>query len=139
MLSGDRALANAQLDINRASVQQRLASDLGFAQRELDIKLQANREEAGALDKAGKDYTNQLAHVHEQTEVLVAQHTAQVAELTGRAQVEQNRKDLADLEQAERAKIAATSQGSSERLAAIDSALQTARQHALQDTDFTVH
>ncbi|GAA3760766.1 coiled-coil domain-containing protein [Terriglobus aquaticus] len=135
-LAGDRALANAQLDLSNATVQQRLASDLGFAQRELDIKLKANAEQAAALDKSGKDYTNQLAHVHEEAEVLVAQHTAQVAELTSRASVEQNRKDIADLEAAERAKIAATSQGSTARLAAIDQAMQTARQHALQETDF---
>ena len=47
--------------------------------------------------------------------------------------VEQNAKDLADLEAGERDKIAATREGSSERLAAIDAALQEERSRNMQD------
>lgn len=134
MVQADRAAANAQLEIQRANIQQRLDSDIAFVNRDRDVKLQANAAEIAALDKSGKDYSNQLKALQEKEKEIRQEHDLQVSELRSKASVEQYQKDLRDLEESEREKIAATEQGSAERLAAIDAALKEQQQKNLQDT-----
>jgi hypothetical protein len=135
-LNADKAMADAQLEITNATTAQRLASDLAFADRDAAIKQEANRQEIAALDKSGKDYQNQLKALQEKQLELEAQHAAAVAQLRSRASVDQYKKDLSDYEQSEREKIAATLQGSAERLAVIDAAMQDAEGRGLQETDY---
>ncbi|QNI35453.1 coiled-coil domain-containing protein [Edaphobacter albus] len=135
-LAADKSFADARLVIQQASVAQRLDSDLAFSQRDMDIKLQANAAEIAALDKSGKDYTNQLKALRNQQLNIEAQHTAAVAALRARADIEQNQRDLASAQQIEREKINATDQGSAERLAAIDAAIKAAQAKNLQETDY---
>lgn len=136
VIAGDRATAAARLEIAHASVQQRLQTDLDFAQRDADVKLAANQAEQAALDKSGKDYTNQLQNLRNKALEIEQAHSTQVAELTARASVEQAKRDIANLEAGEREKIQATQEGSAARLAAIDAATRTAEAAGLQETDF---
>ena len=124
------------MNIARASVAERLESDLDFARREYNVKMSANAELAAALDKAGKDYQNQLKESQNKTGEINAAYEAKQAELRARATVEQNNIDVANLEAGERAKIAATSEGSQERLSVITAAMAKAQNAAMQDTDF---
>lgn len=135
-LASDKAIADARLTITNASVSQRLESDTLFAARDYAIKQEANRQDIAALDKSGKDYQNQLKALQEKQLELEAQHANAVTQLRSRASVEQYKKDLTDLEQSEREKIAATDQGSAERLAAIDAAMKEAQSRGLQETDY---
>lgn len=135
-LQADRATAGASLDIQRASIAERLQSDLDFASREHQIQEAANQAQVAALDKGGKDYANQLAALHEKAAEIDQQYQTQVAQLRAKAAVEQAARDLANLQQSERAKIEATDQGSAERLAAIDAAIREEQARGLQDTEF---
>lgn len=135
-LAADKSMANARLVMQQASVEQRLESDLSFAERDKEIKLQANTAEIAALDKSGKDYQNQLKALRDAQLGIEATYTASVASLRSRADVEQYQRDIANTEQSEREKINATEQGSAERLAAIDSAIKQAEEMNLQETDY---
>ena len=59
-IAADRATAEARLQIQHASIQERLDAELDFANREYQMQLAANQEQIAALDKLGKDYPNQL-------------------------------------------------------------------------------
>lgn len=135
-LTADKAMADARLEIQNASGAARLASDTAFADRSYALKIQANQAETAALDKSGKDYQNQLKALQGKSLELDAQHATAVAQLRSRADVEQHKRDLSNLEQAEREKIGATDQGSAERLAAIASAMRQAEALGLKDTDY---
>jgi uncharacterized protein YdcH (DUF465 family) len=135
-LASDKAFADARLSLQQASIEQRLQSDLAFAERERQIKLNANQAEISALDKAGKDYTNNLKALRDQQGAIEAGYATSVAQLRSKAQIAQNQKDLADLQQAEREQINATQQGSAERLAIIDAAMKEAEAKNLQETDY---
>lgn len=133
---GDKAIAEAQLSIKRASIQARLAVDLDFAQRDLDLALAGNAAQIAALDKLSKDYPERLKALHDKALELDASHAAQVAELTSKASVEKASKDLAAMEQGERAKIDATQKGGEARLAAINEAIKKEEAAGLSDTNF---
>jgi uncharacterized protein YdcH (DUF465 family) len=135
-LASDKAFADARLSLQQASIEQRLQSDISFAERDRQIKLQANQAEISALDKAGKDYSNNLKALRDQQGAIEATAATAIAQLKSKAQVAQNQKDLADLQQAEREQINATQQGSAERLAIIDAAMKDAESKNLQETDF---
>jgi hypothetical protein len=135
-IAGDRAVAEAQLTIHRGTIEQRLALDLDFAQRGLDVKLAANQAEIAALDKGGKDYINKLHELQGKALELTAAHDAEVASLTSRAQVAEYQRDLTALEQAEREKIANTQQGTRARIAALDAAIAEQHARGLEDTAF---
>jgi hypothetical protein len=135
-LAADKAMADARLSIQQATVEQRLQSDLAFAERDRQIKLQANAAEIAALDKAGKDYTNNLKALRDQQATIEQTAATNVAQLRSKAEVAQYQKDIADLQQSEREKINATQQGSAERLAAIDAAMKEAQAKNLQETDY---
>ena len=135
-VSSDRAVAKAQLDIHRASIEDRLKSDLDFAEREQSLRLAANQAEVAALDKGGKDYANQLKALHDKALEITAQHEAQVSELTARSSTESAARDLRNLEQAEREKIDGAVKGSTARLAVLDAAIKEEESKNLQDTSF---
>jgi hypothetical protein len=135
-IAAEREAANVRLTLARATTQERLASDLTLANDEYQIQLTANQQRIAALDKGGKDYQNQLKGLHQKTEELTAEHTNRIAQLQGKASEDQYRKDLTDMEQAEREKINATQQGSAERLAATDAAIKDEQSRNLQDTSF---
>jgi hypothetical protein len=135
-LSAEKAIADARLAIQQASVNDRLQSDLQFAERDKEIKLQANAAEIAALDKSGKDYSNNLKALRDQQITIEETYSTNVAQLRSKAEVAQYQKDIADLQQAEREKINATQQGSAERLAVIDSAMKEAESKNLQETDY---
>jgi hypothetical protein len=135
-VSADRAIAKSQLDIHRASVEERLKSDLDFADREQALHLAANQAEIAALDKSGKDYQNQLKALKDKALEISAQHEAQVTELTARAATEAAARDLRNLEQAEREKIDHTVKGTKARLAVLDAAIKEEESKNLQDTNF---
>jgi hypothetical protein len=134
-ITGDRAAANARLDIAHASIGQRLASDLEFADRELAVQLAGNQAQIAALDKYGKDYQDQLKALEDKTLEIQAAAAAKRAQIIAQAQSQQAAKDLRDLQQSEREKIGATQQASTERLAAIDAAIQEEQAHNLQAED----
>ncbi len=135
-IAADRATEDARLEIQRASIQERLASDLDFAARERDLQLATNQAEVAALDKSGRDYTNQLAELNEKRLEIVQQYATQETALTSKAAVEQAQQDLENYQAGQREKIDATRQGSAERLAAIDSAILAEEALNLQDTQF---
>jgi len=135
-IAADRQQADATLTIHRASLEQRLASDIDFAGRDRDIKQAANAAEIAALDKSGKDYANQLKALQEKSLEINQEYDTKAAELRAKTSVEVNSRDLRDLEQSEREKIEATQQGSSARLAVIDSAIKEEQSKNLQGTNF---
>jgi hypothetical protein len=135
-ISADKATADAQLDIQNASIEARLASDMDFAKREEQVKLAANQAEIAALDKSGKEYTNQLAALNGKALEIQQQYETSVAELKAKASVEINQRDITALEQGIREQIEATQQGSSARLAAIDAGLREEQARGLQQTEF---
>ena len=135
-VAADRATANAQLDIKRATIEERLASDIDFAARERDVQLAANGAQIAALDKSGKDYANQLKAAQEKALEIANQYATQEAELRARASVAVNNRDVQMFEQGEKEKIEATRQGSAARVAAISDAIQEAEARQLQDTQF---
>ena len=135
-ITADRAVAKAQLDIHRASVEERLASDLDFAARERDLHLAANQAEIAALDKSGKDYLNQLKALKDKALEINNQYDSQVTELTAHASVEAAARDLRNLEQTEREKVEATQKGSAARIAALDAAIKEEESRGQQDSNF---
>ena len=117
-IAADRATEDARLEIQRASIQERLASELDFAARERDLQLATNQAEVAALDKSGRDYTNQLAELNEKRlEIVLEQYATQETALTSKAAVQQAQQDLENYQAGQREKIDATRQGSAERLA----------------------
>lgn len=135
-IQGQKAAADAQLEIHRATIAARLASDLDFAQREHAAQVAANQAEIAALDQSGRDYQNQLAALHEKALEEDAQYSAKVAQITARAAEEQAQKDQQDLEQAIREQVDATRQGSAARLAAIDAGIREEQARQMQNTSF---
>jgi hypothetical protein len=135
-IASDRAVAEAQLSIHQGTIEQRLAMDLDFAQRELDVKQAGNAAQIAALDKSGKDYQNQLKALQEKSLELTQAHETEVTQLRSKAEVEAYHRDLTNLEQAEREKIEKTLEGTAARLAAIDAALAEQKSRGLQETSF---
>jgi hypothetical protein len=135
-LTGERAQTQARLDIQRASIAERLQNDLAFADRENQMQLAANQQQIAALDKLAKDYPNQLKALHDKAFELTAQHEAKVAEITAKSQIAQNTKELTDLEQGIRERMAATDKGSTEQLAVVDAAIKEEQGKHLEDTAF---
>jgi hypothetical protein len=135
-IATDKVTADALLDIHRASLEQRLTSDLDFVGRDRDVKLSANAAEIAALDKSGKDYQNQLKSLNDKNIEIGGEYNAKVAELKAKSSVDINSRDLRDLEQNNREKIEATRQGSDARLAAIDAAIREEESLNLQDTNY---
>lgn len=135
-IAADRAVAEEQLSVRRGSIQARLELELSFAEREYQLKETANQQEIAALDKSGKEYTNQLKALQDKALELTAAHNAQIAELTAKANAETASRELRDLEESERNKIENTDKGSAARLAAIDAALKREEALNLQDTNY---
>lgn len=133
-ISSDRAVAKSQLDINRASVEERLKSDIDFADREQALHLAANQAEIAGLDKSGKDYANRLQALKDKALEITAKHESQVTELTARAATEAAARTLRNMEQAEREKVEAIQKGSAARIAALDAAIKEEESKGLQDT-----
>jgi hypothetical protein len=104
--------------------------------KNIKIELTKNQQLIGALDKGGKDYNNQLKDLHNKAAELTAEHNNRIAQLQGKANEDQSRKDLTDLEQSVREKINTTQQGSVERLAVVDAAIKDEQSRNLQDTSF---
>lgn len=134
-LSADKATADARLQIQHASIQERLNADVAFSNRELALQLTGNQAQISALDKYSKDYQNQLKALHDKAAELQAQHDTKIAQMTAQASVQQAALDVRNMQEAERQKIAATDQGSEERLAAIDAAIAEEANHNLQAED----
>ena len=133
VIAADRAVSNSRLAIQRASIQERLDVDLDFSNREYQLRLAANQQEISALDKAGKDYHNQLKALQDKAVELTQAHDTQIAELTAKAATESNARELRDLEQGEREQIEATQKGSAARLAALDAAIKEEQSKNMQD------
>jgi hypothetical protein len=135
-IAADRSIAAAELDIKRASAEDREIVDVAFADREVSLQLASNAKQIAALDKLAKDYPNQLKAMHEKAAEISAQYGAKVTEINSKAAVAAAAKVITDLEQSEREKIEATRDGSSARLAAIDAAINAERALHLQDTSY---
>jgi len=135
-IQADKATADASLEIHRASLEERLASDIEFAGRERDLAVAANAAQVAALDKSGKDYQNQLKALQDKNLEIQTDYTSKVAELTARASVEIYDRDLTALQQSEREKIEATQEGSAARIAAIDAGIKEEQSRNLQETEF---
>jgi hypothetical protein len=133
-LAAQREQAQVSQAINNATIAERLASDIAFADKEYEIQQQSNHKLIDALNTSGPDYNNQLKALQEKALELTATHENTVGILKGKAAMEQYRKDLADMETGEREKINATDQGSTERLAVIDAALKAEDALNLQAT-----
>jgi hypothetical protein len=124
VLAGERATAQARLEVVHASVADRLNSEISFADRQLAIELAGNQAQIAALDKFSKDYPNQLKALQDKTLELQQQHDSQIATMASQAAIQQAAQSLSDTQESEREKINATQQGSAERLAAIEAALK---------------
>ena len=124
------------LAVHRASLEERLSSDIEFAGRDRDIKEAANQQDIAGLDKSGKDYTNQLKALQDKALEISSEYDAKVTELKAKSAEQTNSRDIQALEQSEREKIEATQQGSAARLAAIDASLKQEESRNLQDTSF---
>ncbi len=133
-IAADRAVANERLQVTRASIAARLDEELSFAARERDVQAAANQAEIAALDKSSKDYTNQLASLHNKSLEIEQSYQTQVTELKAKSAAAQAAEDLRNSQEAEREAIDATRQGSAERLAAINAAIQAEAAANLQDT-----
>jgi hypothetical protein len=132
-VQADHATATARLEIQRASIQERLASDIAFADRERDVELAGNAAQMAALDRLSKDYPNALAALKGKALEIAQQHATKITELTAKADVALYSKSLVDLEQSEREKIDATQKGTAQRLAAIDAAIKEEQSRNMQD------
>jgi len=135
-IAADRATADAQLTIQRATIEQRLASDIDFADRERDMQLATNQAEIAALDKFSKDYQNQLKALNDKTLEIQSAHDAAVTSLRAKASVESNALTLANLETGIRQEIEATQQGTAARVAAIDEGIRREQELHLEDSNF---
>lgn len=135
-IAAERAAADAQLTIHRASLEARLASDIDFAGRERDTQLAGNQAQVAALDKSGNDYSNQLKGLKEKALEITSEYDTKVAELAAKSATEENARNVTALQQGEREKIEAARQGSAERLAAIDAGIKQEQAANLQDTNF---
>jgi hypothetical protein len=135
-LAVDKSSAEAALTISRATLEERLTADIDFANRDRDIKLAANAAEMSALDKSGKDYQNQLKALQEKNIEIQQEAVTKISELKSKASVEENARDLRDLEQSIREKIENTGSGEAERLAVIEAAIRVEQAKRLEDTNF---
>jgi hypothetical protein len=135
-IAADKATTDAQLEIHRASLEERLSSDIDFAGRERDVKLAANQADIAGLYKGGNDYQNQLKALNEKALEIANEYDTKVAELKAKTSVDVAARDLQQLEQSEREKIEATQQGSAARLTAINAAIKQEEAAHLQDTSF---
>jgi hypothetical protein len=61
VVAADRATAQARLQIQHSSIQERLDSEIEFSNREMAIQLAGNQAQIAALDKFSKDYPNNLS------------------------------------------------------------------------------
>jgi hypothetical protein len=129
-----REQAQSLMEIQQASIGERLVVDEMLANKEYAIQMAGNQALVAALDKGGKDYNNQLRGLQEKAEELTAQHEANLSNLKAKADEAQSREDLQNLVQSEREKIEATLQGSRERLTAIDAAIKEEQSKNLQAT-----
>jgi len=135
-LAGDRATADAAMTIKRASIEDRLASDIGFAEKDRDIKEAANAAEIAGLNKSGAQYQNELKAHNEKALEITAEYAAKVAELKAHAAIEENNRDLTALRQSEAEKIEEVRGGAIARLAVIDAAIKEEESKNLQDTNY---
>ncbi|HVJ07426.1 MAG TPA: hypothetical protein VM554_03525 [Acidisarcina sp.] len=135
-IAADRATADALLTVHRASLEERLASDLDFANRDRDVKMAANAAEIAALDRSGKDYTNQLQALNDKAIEIQQEYDTKVATLKATETVAAYNRDLQALQQSIREQIEATQSGTAARLAAIDAGLREEEARNLQDTQF---
>jgi hypothetical protein len=135
-LAADKATAEAALTIHRASLEQRLTSEMDFAGRDRDLKEAANQAEIAALDKSGKDYQNQLKALNDKALEITNEYDTKIAELKAKSSVEVYNRDIQALDQSERQKIETTQQGTAARLAVIDSAIKDEQSKNLQGTNF---
>jgi len=135
-VTGDKATAEAQLEIKRGTIEQKLALDIDFANRETAVQMAGNAAQIAALDKLGKDYPNQLKALHDKALEITQQNAVAIAEVTAKSSVAAGARDLQILEQTEREKIEGTQKGGQARLAAINAALKNEEALNLQDTSF---
>ena len=134
-IAGEREQADAAMTIRNASIAERLASDVAFADREYAIQLQGNAQLAAALDKGANDYTNKLKAMQREGRGVDGRARQRwLRRSRAKANIEENAKELADMEEAEREKIDATEQGSSQRLTAILNAIKNEEALGLQAT-----
>lgn len=135
-LAADKATAEAGLTIKRASLEERLQTELEFIGRERDVQVAANQAEVAALDKYDKTYLNQVKALHEKALEIETEYDAKTAEARAKSSVDVANRDLQAFETGEREKIEATSKGEAARVAAIDAAIHDAQAKNLQDTQF---
>ena len=133
-LAADRATADAALTVQRASIEQRLASDISFAGRERDIKEAANKQDIAALDKSGKEYAQQLKTLQDAALGITAEYNTKVTELKSKASVAENARDMQSMEQLEALKIAKEKEGTAARMAVINSAIAEEQAKGLENT-----
>jgi hypothetical protein len=135
-ISSEKATADSLLTIHHASIEDRLASDFSFAQREEEAQMKGNAAEIAALDKSGKDYANQLKGLKDKQLEITSDYNLKVAALNAKASVEINTRDLEAMQQGEKEKISATAEGSAARLAAINAGIAEEQAQNIKDTGF---
>lgn len=135
-IASEKATADATLTIHNATLEQRLASDLDFANRDYQVKEAANQAEIAALDKSGSDYQVQLKTLKDKALEITQQYETQVAELKGKAAVAINQRDVQALEQGIREQIDSTREGSAARLSAVDAGIREEQARQQQNSSF---
>jgi hypothetical protein len=136
VIASEKATADSLLSIHHASIEARLASDFEFLGRERDAQLSGNAAEIAALDKSGKDYSNQLKGLKEKALEIQGDYNEKVAALNAKASVEINQRDTQAIQEGEKEKIAATQQGTAARIAAIDAGIKAEQARNSQDNSF---
>ena len=69
-VAAEREQAGVLQTLHQASIAERLASDIHLADEEYAVQLRGNQQLIAALDKGGKDYTNQLKALNEKPRSL---------------------------------------------------------------------
>jgi hypothetical protein len=135
-IASEKDTADAMLTIHHASIEDRLASDLAFAQRDEEAQRKGNAAEINALDKSGKDYGNQLKGLKEKQAEITSAYNLKVAALNSHATIEEAARTVSEMQQGEREKISNTQEGSAARLAAINAGIQEEQAQNIKDSGF---
>lgn len=135
-VAGEKAAADAQLAIHNATLEQRLASDLDFANRDYQVKEAANQAEIAALNKTSNDYQAQLKTLKDKALEIEQQYDTQIADLKGKAAIAINARDIQALEQGIREQIDSTREGSAARLAAVNAGIREEQARQQQNSSF---
>jgi len=135
-IAGEKAMADAMLTIHHASIGDKLASDTTFAKREEEAQMAGNAAEINALDKSGKDYTNQLKELKGKQLEITSEYNLKVEELNSHAAIAEATRAVSEMQRSEKLKISNAQEGSAARLAALNAGIAEEQAQNIKDSSF---